>query len=246
MLGSLSFFRAPKSFGRACFAAAALALTLGQASAADLSLPFKAPPPLPIFSWTGFYVGADVGYAWGHDRTTEYLTATNTFTGFKWDYTPTGAVGGLYGGGNYQIGAVVLGLETDLELARIEGGFIDPPVGGAGNTKIDWQGSLRGRLGFAADKVLFYGTGGLAFSNISHTYSNLVTGISETTSAVRAGWTAGGGIEMALTQNILLRAEYRYANFGRYRYDSVIAFPGFTGQQEPTINTVRVGAAYKF
>src|SRR6266478_172008 len=139
----------------------ALALVLGgSANAADLSMPFKAPPPSPAFSWTGFF---------------------------------------------------------------------DPP--GAGDTRMDWQGSFRGRAGFAVSKALIYGTGGIAFGNISHTYTNLITGISETTPNIRAGWTAGGGVEVALTPNILARVEYRYTDFGTYRYASVTAFPGLTGQQ---------------
>ena len=248
MLGSPRAIAARISSCAACTAAAVvLAFILSNpADAADLGFPAKAVPPLPIFSWTGLYVGADVGYAWGHDSTTEYFTATNTLTGLKWDYAPKGAVGGLYAGGNYQIGAMVLGLETDIEMAGIKGGFNDPALGGAGNTKIGWQGSLRGRLGFAAEKAMFYGTGGLAYADISHTYDNLVVGNTETTSAVRTGWTAGVGAEVAVTQNLLVRAEYRYADFGHYRYNSVVTFPGLTGQQEPTFNTVRVGAAYKF
>ena len=248
MLGSSRPLAAQIRFLAPCTAAAVvLALALSSpANAADLRLPVKAIPPLPIFSWSGFYIGADVGYAWGRDSTTEYFTATNTLTGLKWDYAPKGAVGGFYAGGNYQSGAMVLGLETDIEMAGIKGGFNDPALGGAGNTKIGWQGSLRGRLGFAAEKAMFYGTGGLAYADISHTYNNLVVGTTETTSAVRTGWTAGVGAEVAVTQNLLVRAEYRYADFGHYRYNSVVTFPGLTGQQEPTFNTVRVGAAYKF
>jgi len=68
---------------------------------------------------------------------------------------------------------------------------------------MDWQGSFRGRAGFAVSKALIYGTGGIAFGNISHTYTNLITGISETASNTRTGWTAGGGVEVALTPNIL-------------------------------------------
>jgi opacity protein-like surface antigen len=101
------------------------------ASAADLAMPMKAPPPLPVFCWTGFYIGADVGYAWG-DTTTEYLTATNTFTGFNPSYKINSAVGGLYGGYNYQIGSAVLGIESDIEAANIRGGFNDPLVEGPG------------------------------------------------------------------------------------------------------------------
>jgi hypothetical protein len=86
-------------------------------------MPIKAPPPLPIFSWTGFYIGADAGYAWGKDTTTEYLTATNTFTGFNPAYNINSALGGLYAGYNYQMGAAVLGVESDIEAANIHGGF---------------------------------------------------------------------------------------------------------------------------
>lgn len=248
MLGSLRNLAAQFGSDPTCSAAAvALAVTLASpASAADLRLPVKAPPPSPIFSWTGFYVGAEVGYAWGRDTTAEFLTGTNTFTGLRWDYKPKGVLGGVFAGYNYQTGPMVFGLETDVGLADVKGGFNDPPLGGAGDTKIDWQGSLRGRLGFAADKVLFYGTGGLAYANISHTYRNLVAGSAETTSGFRTGWTVGAGLEMAVTHNFLLRAEYRYSDLGAYRYDSVVTFPGLTGQQEPRFSTVRAGAVYKF
>ena len=247
MLGSLRTPTRKSLTPTGAAVAGALALILAApANAADLGYPVKAPPLVQVFSWTGFYVGADIGYAWGRDSTTEYFTATNALTGLKWDYDTKGLTGGLFAGGNYQTGPLVLGLEADIELADIKGGFNDPALGGAGNTRIDWQGSARGRLGFAADKALFYGTGGLAFANISHTYYNLVAGSFETTSGVRTGWTAGAGVEVALTPNILARAEYRYTDFGSYRYDSVVTFPGLTGQQEPRLNTVRVGLAYKF
>ena len=86
---------------------------------------------------------------------------------------------------------------------------------------------------------MFYGTGGLAFADISHTYTNLLTGIAETTSGLRTGWTAGAGIEVALMPNLLGRVEYRYTDYGPYRYDSVTSFPGLTGQQEPRFGTAR-------
>jgi len=246
MQGSKRPFAARTSLGltsRTVFSALALVLG-GSANAADLSMPFKAPPPPPAFSWTGFYIGADVGYTWGKDHTTEYFTATQAFTGFQWDYKANSFLGGVFAGGNYQIGGFVLGAEGDIEALRVKGGFYDPP--GAGDTRMDWQGSFRGRAGFAVSKALIYGTAGIAFGNISHTYTNLITDISETTSDTRTGWTAGGGVEIALTPNILARAEYRYTDFGTYRYDSVTSFAGLTGQQEPRFSTVRVGAAYKF
>lgn len=219
----------------------------GAAQAADLRMPIKAAPiPMAVFSWTGFYLGAEIGYAWGKDSTTEYLTGTNTLTGLGWNYPISGVTGGLFAGGNYQIGALVIGAEADIEAANIRGGFYDLPVGGSGDTRINWQGSMRGRLGFAVDRVLVYGTGGLAFANISHSNQNLVARTSEGVSAVRTGWTVGGGVEMAVTQQFLIRAEYRYTDYGKYRYDSIVTFPGLTAEQTPAFSAVRLGAAYRF
>jgi outer membrane immunogenic protein len=246
MPGTLRTLAARIGFVPAAATLAAMVVLAAPASAADFAMPRKAPLPLPIYCWTGFYIGADLGYAWGKDTTTEYLTASNTFTGFNPSYPINSALGGVYAGYNYQIGSAVLGVESDLEVTRMRGGFTDPVVGGAGDTKIDWQGSLRGRLGFAADKVLIYGTGGLAYADVSHTYTNLFSGVAETTSGLRTGWTAGAGVEVAVMSNWLVRAEYRYTEYSPYRYDSVTAFPGFTGQQQPRFSAVRVGAAYKF
>jgi outer membrane immunogenic protein len=231
--------------GLATLVAAGLVAAI-PAGAADLGYR-KAPPmfaPPPAFSWTGFYLGGQVGYSWGHDHTTEYLTSNGAFTGFEWRYNMSAAVGGLFAGANYQIGNAVLGAEADIEAAGNKGGFYDPP--GAGDTRIRWQGTARGRLGYAADRVLVYGTGGFAFADISHTYIQVITPISETTAGIRTGWTVGGGIEYAITPNVLARAEYRYTDYGSYRYESRTAFPGLTGQQEPRLNTLRAGIAYKF
>jgi outer membrane immunogenic protein len=224
------------------FALAASVLQLQPANAADLPIFTKAPVIAP--SWTGFYIGGEVGYAWGRDHTVETFSATGASTGFEWRYDLDHVVGGGFAGFNYQFGSLVAGLEADIEAAGNKGGFYDPP--GAGDTHIKWQGTARGRLGFAAGPALFYATGGLAFADISHTYVQVITPISETTSGIRTGWTAGVGVDYAVTRNLLARVEYRYTDYGKYQYDSVTAFPGLTGQQSPTLNTLRVGLAYKF
>jgi len=131
---------------------AALAVVMAApAMAADLPVEAPAyverPPAIGLWNWTGFYIGADVGYAWGKDHTTEYVTATQAFTGFQWNYKANSFLGGVFAGGNYQIGSFVLGAEGDIEALRVKGGFFDPP--GAGDTRMDWQGSFRGRAGFA-------------------------------------------------------------------------------------------------
>ncbi len=229
------------------FALTALALVqTAPARAADFAAPMTPPVFSQIFSWTGFYIGAEAGYAWGKDTTTEYLTASNTFTGFDPTYKVSSAVGGAYAGYNYQIGWAVLGVESDIEAANLRGGFLDTTVGGSGTTQLNWQGSLRGRAGFTAGQMMFYGTGGLAFAEIDHTYTNLITGTAETNAGTPHRLDRGRG-----------RRNFRDAEFAGasgvpiYRlwslqYNSITAFPGFSGVQEPRFGAVRIGAAYKF
>lgn len=228
--------------------AAAILAIGGSADAADMAMRYKAPPyaAAQVFSWSGYYIGGQIGYAEGTDHLLEYFTAGGAFTGFQQKHDVSGVVGGGFAGANYQTGYWVFGIEGDVEGGDIKGGWIDTATGGRGSTKLDVQGSLRGRLGIASDKILVYGTGGAAFGNIGHTYTNLLTGVVETTTSVRTGWTAGGGVEVAIAPNWTLRGEYRYTDYGLSRYDSVTSFPGLTGTQEVKLNTVRIGAAYKF
>jgi outer membrane immunogenic protein len=218
------------------------------ASAADFAQRFKAPPPpaAPIYSWTGLYLGGQVGLASGRDDLFEYFTANGAFTGFEQHYKASGATGGVFGGGNYQFGNIVIGLEADIEASDIRGRWIDTGTGGAGTTRIGWQSSVRGRAGFVYDQAFIYGTGGVAFGDVSHTYTNLLTGVAETTSSVRTGWTAGAGIEVAIAPNMTARVDYRYTDYGMSTYSSVTSFPGLTGTQNAKLNTIRLGAAYKF
>ncbi|RYE33280.1 MAG: porin family protein [Hyphomicrobiales bacterium] len=234
-----------------------LAATLLSASsgamAADLLSTRKGPPPMmmpPVMTWTGFYVGGQVGYSSGVDTTKEFLTATMGYVGLKNRFDPDGFVGGAHVGANYQFGAFVAGIEGDIEFGKVKGGFTDPPVapfnpGGRGQTEIDTQGSLRLRLGYAVGPALFYATGGLAVADIKSTYWNW-PGTSESFSKTATGYTIGGGIEYAFTQSLSARVEYRFTQFERIQNDSQQAFPGFSGTQEPRYHTGRAGVSYRF
>jgi outer membrane immunogenic protein len=230
----------------------ALLLTCATPAAAADYLPFKAPPyRLATPQWAGAYFGLQGGYVWGKDTTHEYFTATGASTGLEWTYDVKSAVGGAHAGYNFQFGNVVLGIEADLELAHLRGGFSDQPVpplnpGGTGTTEIDWQGSLRGRVGYSFDRVMIYGTAGLAFARIEHVYTNLTTLVSESTARVRTGWTAGVGLEYSITPSMTTRIEYRYSDYGNYFYDSTTAFPGLTGEQRPRFHAMRIGLSYRY
>jgi len=183
--------------------ASALALT-GAAAAADLSRrpppPVKAPPPaLPTtYNWTGFYFGVNGGGAFGTS---------------KWDSTEEFDLSGWLVGGtigyNVQSGPWVFGVEGDVDWTNIKG---DTTLGCAPGceTKNSWLATARGRLGVAFDRVLPYATGGLAIGDIKARTPGLA-GADET----NTGWTAGGGLEVALSRGWTAKAEYLYVDLGK-------------------------------
>jgi outer membrane immunogenic protein len=219
--------------------AAALAVA-APALAADLTSP--APPPVyppavPLFTWTGPYVGLQIGYAWGTDTLTVFPF------GFGTNFTPNGVVGGGHIGYNLQLNQFVAGLEGDVEGTGIDRSF--SPGGALYDTSIPVQGSIRGRLGVAFDRALLYATGGAAFASFDNSV-RAFPGFDQTSTS-RAGWTIGGGIEYAITGNWSIRAEYRYADFGHFAdaTPNTFGFGSFVNHHE-TENAVRAGASYKF
>ena len=220
--------------------------------AADLGArkPVPSAPASEVFDWSGFYFGAQYSNWQGKDKTREYLTFPFTYIGLENSYRPKGNTGGLYGGANIQYGSVVFGAEADVEFGKIKGGFVDPPVapfnpGGRGNTEIDIQGSIRGRIGLAFGPALVYTTAGLSVANHTSTYYNW-GGTGETFNRVISSYTVGGGVEYAVTPNFVVRSEYRYTDYGKFNNNSQVAFPGFTGRQQPVTHAIKVGAGYKF
>jgi len=210
----------------------ALAGPIGAASAADLSrpapYPTKAPPPYvaPFYNWTGFYIGVNGGYAWG---TSNWSTLPSSFD------VNGGLVGGTIGY-NWQFGQFVYGLEGDGDWTDIRGssGFARCSSFNC-ETKNDFLSTVRGRVGFAADRVMPYVTGGLAIGDI-RTSGPAFAGVDQT----NAGWTVGGGVEFALPANWTAKVEYLYVDLG-----NVTNSPGF-GNVNFTTNVVRGGINYRF
>src|SRR5579872_2576180 len=146
---------------------ATLALSAGgQALAADLPAPRPVPPPAyvpvaPLFSWTGFYIGINGGGAFG---TSSWSDPNDVPTG---NFSTSGALVGGTLGGNYQLGSFVLGVEGDGDWSNVRGTTFNTSCAVVGcTTKSDWLATVRGRAGWAWDRVLFYGTGGAAFANV--------------------------------------------------------------------------------
>jgi outer membrane immunogenic protein len=177
------------------------ALTVS-AQAADI-LPTKAPPmavPPPLYSWTGFYIGINGGGGWGASN-------WDSAGGFN---LSGGLVGGTVGY-NYQIGRAVLGIEGDADWTDIRGTGTSPACPLGCTTGNSWLSTVRGRLGYAADRFMPYVTGGAAFGNIDASTPGFPGA-----SATNAGWTVGGGLEFALWRNWSIKAEYLYVDLGRF------------------------------
>ena len=192
---------------------------ISSASAADLPMYTKAPPPppAPIFTWTGFYIGGNLGGKWanvGHE-----VTGTTTTFSFDKD-TTSSVIGGGQIGYNWQTGAWVFGIEGDIDAQdfsrnRVVGTTIGPFVAGdAFSVESRWQASLRGRIGYAAwDRSLLYVTGGAAWTNFKGTASLVGLGTFSNDTTITGG-TVGLGYEYAITNNLSLGIEGRWSFYG--------------------------------
>ena len=199
------------------FAAGAQAADLGSRRA-----PVAAAVVAPAFSWTGFYVGAFAGYAW------------NNFNAFgPGAGTGNGPLLGATIGYNYQINQFVLGAEADLAFAAITGRATAAPTF---SLRTNMLGSVRARAGFAVDRALLYVTGGLGIQNAA--WSQNAAPIERFT---RTGWTLGGGVEYAITQNWTAKLEYNYYNFGTRPAGPVYFMP-----IRNEVHTVKLGVNYLF
>lgn len=214
----------------------AVFLTLGSSAfAADV---ISAEPPAG-FVWTGGYVGLQVGYGWGRDRVTDE-NRNNGISDLDDRFSLNGALGGVYFGYNHQIDNWVLGAEGDIELSGMKSGMFD----GWMQAKIDAQGSLRARVGYAFDNNLLYLTGGLAIADIKTRYEDRAG--EDSFSTVRAGWTIGAGLEHAFAPNWIARIEYRYADFGKFTDWTQVTDTNWNYTHRVTENAIRIGVSYKF
>lgn len=236
-----------KTLLKAAVAAIALLGAAGAPLAADLRGRGVLPPApeLPTFyNWSGIYVGGQVGYSWGSDRASEFASAGRVPLGRSFDYSPSSFIGGARLGFNYQFGAVVVGVEGDIEGMNAAEGKGD--LGGTVRVRQDWQGSVRARLGYSLDRIMIYATGGVAFTKLEYAYVSPLAGLTETINSSRTGWTVGGGVDYALTDNIILGVDYRYTDYGRFDHVGAGAYLGRTVEHEPSAHAVRASLAYKF
>lgn len=217
-------------------ASAILAVLPGSAFAADALSSGPA-----VYEWSGPYVGVQLGYGWG-DVDSHDSQIGNGFSDWADSWGSNGVLGGIHLGYNQAYGSFVLGAEGDIEASGMSGS-VDSEFAGNIKTKIDVQGSLRARLGYAMGPALLYATGGLAVAHFKTKYDD--GGTTDDSSNTKAGWTVGAGLEYAFTQNWTTRVEYRYSDFGKFT-DNPATDSGFLYPTKVTTQAVRVGFSYKF
>lgn len=208
-------------------ASACLFALAAPASAADLAArPYtKAPVAVAsVYNWTGFYLGIVGGGAWQADSDPKMKG---------------GFVGGT-AGYNWQTGNVVFGLEADAAWADVSAS--QTLLGITASSKTDALGTVRGRIGYAVNQVLFYGTGGYAW--IDNKLSASVPGLTISDSKFHSGWTVGAGVEAFFAPQWTVKGEYLYRSLGSETYFGNIGVPVASGSLN--FHTVQVGVNYHF
>lgn len=205
-------------------AALALGAAAFPAMAADIPLAAPLPAPdvveaAPDNNWSGFYLGALIGYGFGESD-----------TDFDESVDVEGVQGGLYAGGNLQYDRFVVGIEGDV----LGSGLNDDDAGVSIDQRI--EGSLRARAGIALDKFMLYGTAGGAATDLK------VEAGGDSDKDVLLGWTAGAGVEALLTDKITARVEYRYTDYE----DQTFTLDDGDVDADLNTNSVRAGVGFKF
>jgi outer membrane immunogenic protein len=242
------------------------------ASAADL--PIKAPiykAPVKTHNWTGFYISGSAGYGWGaEDNVLLFTNPKVTVPGAvpsNHSYDLDGFIGGGGAGYNYQFDNIVFGLEVDFSYAHFSGTgsssgafapivpiFLTSPFRYTQTAKLNWLGTVRGRIGFTPlNNLLVYGTGGFAFGHAKATTLLTFPLVSfvGAASGTKSGWTAGGGVEYALGERWSAKIEYLYYDLGSLLVDdapvSVVFKPTFETWVDFPLHgsIVRIGLNYQ-
>ena len=223
-------------------AAAAISLS-GSAFAADM-VEIETPPSPERFGydWTGLYIGAMGGVAVGDFDYGAGLTGGPTVVGLS--VSGGGGFVGAQIGYDWQIDNVVIGAVADIAATNHKAELTLSALGTSvtATSKLDYLGTVRGRLGYAMDRILFYAHGGLAYGKTSQSASALgVTLTGPDTS--KLGYTIGGGVEYAMFDHISFQTEYAYTDLGK---DAALTAGGITVTEDLKFHTLKAAVNFRF
>jgi outer membrane immunogenic protein len=228
-------------------------LATAPAFAADLALPVKA-PPLPAYDvWNGWYLGANIGGSFGQARDSASSAGT-PFTASN--SNSSGVIGGGQFGYNWHVSPLwLLGIEADIQGSSEQSTGTGIAVAPAGtlsdNEKLPWFGTVRGRVGVTPTPGwLLFASGGLAYGDVRSNETLTVGALTATNSGdtVRAGWTAGGGVEAVVARDWTVKVEYLYVDLGSFTntFTGAGALTPVALSTHVTDNIVRAGFNYHF
>jgi outer membrane immunogenic protein len=249
---------------RLLLSTAAAATMAGSAYAADLSArapPLAYVPPIPLFTWTGFYIGVNAGGAFRPSSNDGFNDAV--FFGGAAPFAlgnrnnSAGFIGGGQVGYNWQINNFVLGIEGDGQ-ALVGSNKNNSTFGfvGNGNTT-SFLGTVRGRAGVAFERFLVYGTAGVAFGGSNNNWPNTIIGniggvptffTANNGSDTRVGYAVGAGVEYAFLDHWSVKVEYLFADLGRNdrSYIALGGLAGFNFKESEQNHVLRAGLNYRF
>jgi outer membrane immunogenic protein len=234
------------------------------AGAAELSPVYeKAPPPLAGYNWSGFYIGANVGWGFDQFTGTSFAPASGTTTNLS-ALQRDGVLGGGQIGYNWMLNpSWLFGLETDIDGADIHDSGVDCSDTGCSHhdQRADAFGTARARIGFVQNSWLIYATGGYAYDHssndrtivfVTHPVDAVLVGQSSNASGWDSGWTAGGGVEWGFAPSWSIKAEYLFAQIDEtrtYTYTGPVSNPAAgdrINSATDRYNIFRVGVNYRF
>jgi outer membrane immunogenic protein len=207
---------------------------------------YKAAPMIaPVFTWSGFYIGGNVGGLWA---TKDWNL--NPGGAPISSQSPSGFLGGVQAGVNFQAASWVFGIQGDYDWSSASGSAADlVAIGDTDRTRIRGLGSVTGRVGYALDRALLYVKGGGAWVRDDYDVFVTATGApAASASETRGGWTVGGGVEFAFAPNWSAFAEYDYYGFGTRANTFTAAGGGTFGTADirQKVSVVKGGINYRF
>jgi outer membrane immunogenic protein len=212
-----------------------------------------------VYDWTGFHIGPNIGYAFGGDDRVGLRESEDGGPFVSEGDVGTLELHGVFGGGqlgfNVQKGHFVFGAEGDFEISDVDDDLsaaLEEGESASAASDVNWFGTARGRAGWALDKVLLYGTGGIAFADIDYRVG-LNEGLGESArlanDGTEVGYTLGGGVEYAVDDAWSVKLEYQYLNFGKDKISG--GDPDEPGEvlltvEVPNLHSIRFGVNYRF
>lgn len=240
-------------------ASAALSLFAAPALAADAIVYADPTPAQPIaerfaYDWTGLYIGGFAGLGTGdYDYEGGFVGEP---VGVNLDTSAGGAFGGVQAGYDWQVGSWVFGAVADIAKTNIDNnlsGSIDGIGSVSLESELEYLGTIRGRAGFAFDRALVYAHGGWAYGRTEQTatLTDAATGLSDTISdrTRRSGWTAGAGVEYAITDAISFGTEYSYVDLGNKEFfagEAIAGVPDVFANEDVRLHTIKAAVNFRF